>query len=258
MTNYVLVGGAWLGGWCWQPVARRLRDNGHDAYPVTLTGLGERAHLASPEVDLDTHIADVVNIIELEGLRDVVLHGHSYAGIVVTGVAERIRERISQLVYLDSGPTPDGSSFLDMQPPEIKQHIERQVAELGDGWRLPLPSWEELEGVYGASLEGLDESQRRRMRAHAVAQPFGSYTQPLRLGDTTSSGWLTKVFIANSFPLAQVRELIAGGHPWFRELAGPEWRLLELRTGHWPMFSRPEDLAELLLDLPSEKTAQPS
>jgi pimeloyl-ACP methyl ester carboxylesterase len=258
MTNYVLVGGAWLGGWCWKPVARRLRDNGHDAYPVTLTGLGERAHLSRPEIDLDTHIADVVNLIEFEDLHEVMLLGHSYAGIVVTGVADRIRDRISQLVYLDSGPTPDGLSFLDTQPPGVKQHIERQVAELGDGWRLPVPSWEELENVIGASLEGLDEPQRRLIRAHAVAQPFGTYTQPLRLGNSTLSGWLTKVFITNSFPLAQVRELIAGGHPWFRELAGPEWRLLELRTGHWPMFSRPADLAKLLLNLPSEESAQPT
>ena len=96
------------------------------------------------------------------------------------------------------------------------------------------------------------------MSAHAVAQPFGTYTQPLRLENTTLSGWLTKVFITNSFPLAQVRELIAGGHPWFRELAGPEWRLLELRTGHWPMFSRPGDLAKLFLDLPSKESAQPT
>ncbi len=87
MTTYVLVGGAWLGGWCWKPIARRLRDNGHDAYPVTLTGLGERVHLASPQVDLNTHITDVVNLIEFEDLHDVVLLGHSYASLVVTGAA---------------------------------------------------------------------------------------------------------------------------------------------------------------------------
>ena len=95
MAAYVLVGGSWLGGWCWQPVARRLRDNGHDAYPVTLTGLGERVHLASPEVDLETHITDVVNLVEFEDLHDIVLLGHSYGGLAVIGVADRIPERIA-------------------------------------------------------------------------------------------------------------------------------------------------------------------
>ena len=88
MAAYVLVGGGRLGGWCWQGVARRLREEGHDAYPTTLTGLGERVHLASPQVDLETHITDVVNLIEFEDLRDIVLLGHSYAGVVVTGVAD--------------------------------------------------------------------------------------------------------------------------------------------------------------------------
>ncbi len=129
MADYVLVGGAWLGGWCWQPVARRLRDHGHDVYPVTLTGLGERAHLANPGVDLNTHITDVTNLIEYENLHDVVLLGHSYAGLVVTGVADRVPDRISRLVYLDTGPMPDGVTLIDTFPPEIRQCIE----ELGEG-----------------------------------------------------------------------------------------------------------------------------
>src|SRR5918994_7317382 len=128
MTPYVLVGGAWLGGWCWQKVARQLRDDSHDAYPVTLTGLGERVHLASPEVNLETHITDVVNLIEFEDLRDVFLLGHSYAGIVVTGAANRIPERIAQLVFLDSGPVADGLVYLDTQPPEVREHAKREVS----------------------------------------------------------------------------------------------------------------------------------
>jgi pimeloyl-ACP methyl ester carboxylesterase len=217
MTNYVLVGGAWLGGWCWQPVARRLRDNGHDAYPATLTGLGEREHLSRPEIDLDTHITDVVNLIEFEDLHEVVLLGHSYAGIVVTGVADRIPDRISRLVYLDSGPTPDGLSFLDMQPPDVKHHIERQVAQIGDGWRLPLPSWEELENVIGASLEGLDEPQRRLMRAHSVAQPFGTYTQPLRLGNTTAQA-LLQAGLMDEMEIHLVHVLLGDGRRLFDHL----------------------------------------
>ncbi len=98
MAIYVLVGGAWLGGWCWQGVTRRLRQAGHEVYPVMLTGLGERVHLVSRDVDLETHITDVVNLAEFEDLRDVVLGGHSYAGLVVTRVADRVPRRIFLLV----------------------------------------------------------------------------------------------------------------------------------------------------------------
>jgi pimeloyl-ACP methyl ester carboxylesterase len=133
MATYVLVGGARLGGWCCKPIARRLRDQGHDDHPVTLTGLGERAHLAGPEVHLETHITDVVNLVGFEDLHDVLLLGHSYAGIVVTGAADRIPERIAQLVYLDSRPVLDGLAYLDTQPPEVRQHTEREVTTHGDG-----------------------------------------------------------------------------------------------------------------------------
>jgi pimeloyl-ACP methyl ester carboxylesterase len=248
MTTYVLVAGAWLGGRSWRSVAGHLRAKGHDVYPVTLTGLGERAHLATPQTNLDTHIDDVVNLIEYEDLHDVVLVGHSYAGIVVTGVADRIPERISLLAYLDSGPAPDGAAHIDFQPPEVRQLVERLVEERGEGWQLPLPSWDELEGIMGASLEGLGESERSEMRAGAVAQPFATWTQPLSLKNSARDA-VNKLLITCSFPLAQVREMIAAGHPWFKELAGPQWSFLELPTGHWPIYSVPEQLAELLDEL---------
>jgi pimeloyl-ACP methyl ester carboxylesterase len=247
VATFVLVPGAWLGGWVWEPTARRLRQRGHDVHPVTLTGLGERARLGGPEVDLDTHVADVVNLVHDEDLHDVVLLGHSYAGIVVTGAADRIPERLAKVVYLESGPVPDGIAYLDMEDPKAKERDERQVASSGDGWRLAMPSWEELEQVNGASLEGLGDAERTWLRDHATDHPFGTYTQPLRLRDAAAAP-LPKVLVSSSFPLQQVRQLIAGGHPWFAALAGPEWELLELRTGHWPMASRPGDLADLLAD----------
>jgi pimeloyl-ACP methyl ester carboxylesterase len=250
MTTYVLVGGAWLGGWCWQTVARRLRGEGHDAYPATLTGLGERAHLASPEVDLETHITDVVNLMEYEDLRDVVLLGHSYAGLVVTGAADRVPGRVSELVYLDTAPLPDGGALIDKFPPELRRRTERQVEELGDGWRFPMPPREELADM--ASLEGLDDDHLGLLRSRAAPQPFGTYTQPLRLGNPESEG-PPKLGILCSLSLDQVGKMIAGGHPLFAELSGPEWRFAELPTGHWPMFSRPGDLADLLIGLPSEQ-----
>ena len=229
MATYVLVGGGWLGGWCWQPVARRLRDNGHDAYPVTLTGLGERTHLASPEVDLETHITDVVNLVEFEDLHDIILLGHSYGGVVVTGVADRIPGRISQLVYLDTGPIPDGTALIEAFPPDARTYIERQVEELGDGWRFPMPPPEELANM--GSLEGLDDDHLRLLRSRATPQPFSTYTQPLRLRGTQAAP-LPKVLISSSFPLDQVRELIKAGHPWFAPLAGPE--CCAPATGRWP------------------------
>jgi pimeloyl-ACP methyl ester carboxylesterase len=248
MANYVLVGGAWLGGWCWKPVARRLRDNGHDAYPVTLTGLGERAHLSRPEIDLDTHIADVVNLIEFEDLHDVVLLGHSYAGLVVTGVADRVPDRISQLVYLDTGPIPNGTALIETFPPEVREHVERQVEELGAGWRFPVPPREEL-ATFG-SLEGLDDAKLELLRSRAVDQPFGTFTQPLQL-ENPAMEELPKVGILCSFSFEEVQAIIDSGNPVFREMASPSWRFIELPTGHYPMFSRPEDLAAVLLDLSS-------
>ena len=249
MTTYVLVGGAWLGGWAWQPVTRQLRERGHDVHPVTLTGLGDRSHLATPETDLDTYLDDVVNLVEFEDVHDIVLVGHSYAGHVVTGVADRIPERIAQLVYLDAGPSPDGAAFIDLQSPPARELIERLVDQGGDGWRIPMPAWEDLEGVMGASLEGLGPDERARMRARAVAQPVRTWTQPLTLGNPARDQ-LPKALITCSIPVAQVKEMIAAGHPWFAELAGPQWSLLELPTGHWPLFSVPEPLATLLHDLP--------
>jgi pimeloyl-ACP methyl ester carboxylesterase len=251
MTTYVLVGGGWLGGWCWQEVARRLREEGHDAYPATLTGLGERVHLASAQVDLETHITDVVNLIEFEDLHEVVLH--SYGGLVVTGAADRISERISQLVYLDTVPLPDGASLIEKFPPELRKRTEERVQELGEGWKFPIPPQEELANM--ASLEGVDEDHLRLLYSRATPQPFGTYTQPLHLENPVREG-LPKVGIVCSFLLDQVQGMIASGQPLFRELEGPEWRLVELPTGHYPMFSRPEDLAELLLDLPLEKPVQ--
>jgi hypothetical protein len=127
------------------------------------------------------------------------------------------------------------------------------VEELGDGWRLPMPPWEEL--AEQGSLEGLGDEQRRLMRSRAVDQPFGTYTQLLRLENPAREA-LPKVGILCSFSLEQVQAMIASGEPEFSELASPNWRFVELPTGHWPMFSRPDDLAGVLLDLPSVASTQ--
>ena len=137
MATFVLVPGMWLGGWAWRDVAETLRAAGHSVYPVTLTGLGERIHLGGPQVTLDTHIADVVNLLRYEEVRDVVLAGHSYAGTVITGVADQVPERIRRLVYVDTWPFPDGVAQIDLNPPEARQAQEQQVATTGAGWARP-------------------------------------------------------------------------------------------------------------------------
>src|SRR5215207_8730725 len=139
MAAYVLVPGAWLGGWAWRDVAARLRAKGHDVFPITLTGLGERVHLARPEVDLETHIADVVNTIQWNDLGDVILAGHSYAGIVITGVADRIPDRVDQLVYVDSAPLAEGMAMTDLYPPDALTAMQQAVDQAGQAGAGPSP-----------------------------------------------------------------------------------------------------------------------
>lgn len=247
--TFVLVSGAWLGGWCWQGVARRLRARGHDVYPVTLTGLGERVHLARPEVDLETHIIDVVNLLDYEELADVWLVGPSYGGTVVTGVADRRPERLARLVYLDTWPLDDGQAIVDTYPPDYRARIEREVAERGDGLHWALPPFEELGQT--ASLSGLDDARLERFRARATPQPFRTFTQPLRL-DRPLGGpysWVGIICTQSGLTAAVLRELIASGDPRFRAFATPDWSLQELHTGHWPMLSAPDDLAYLIHEL---------
>ncbi len=245
MAIFVLVPGAWLGGWAWADVARALRGRGHDVYPVTLPGLGERVHLAGPQIDLETHVTDIVNVIEFEDLHDVMLIGHSYGGTPVTGAADRIPDRLARVIYVDSGPAQDGAAFLDILPPPVREATERHVEEEGEGRRLPMPTWEELETLNRVSLAGLDEERRNTIRGRAVAQPFGTYAQPTSLTNPARTR-LPHALITCSFPLDQVRAMIASGHPWFRELAGSQWSFVELMTSHWPMFSAPDRLVDAL------------
>jgi len=207
-----------------------------------LTGLVERVHLARPEVDLETHITDVVNTIHWNDLEDVVLAGHSYAGIVITGVADRIPDRIAQLVYVDSAPLADGMAMTDLYPPEALAVLQETVDQAGDGWRWPFPGFAEL--AKNASLAGLEESERALMAAKSVAQPWATYTQSLRLqhGDAGDAVPYGRVTIACD----DIRGLIAAGVPQIVAMASPPWHYLELDTGHWPMFSAPAELTEML------------
>ncbi|WP_280689215.1 alpha/beta hydrolase [Kitasatospora sp. GAS204B] len=240
MSTFVLVPGYWLGGWAWDRVTEPLRATGHAVHAVTPTGLGERADEGGPEVDLETHIGDLTDLITAADLHEVVLVAHSGAGAPVTGAADRVPERIRRVVYLDSGPLPDGLAPLDQQPPEQRARIE---AALVDGWRYPLPSWEQL-AANGVSLTGLDEAELALFRERATDQPVGTLRQALEL--TGAAAGVPKTLVSCSYPLDAVRAMIAQRHPWFAALGGPEWQLAELPTGHWPMFSEPAQTARVL------------
>lgn len=238
MTTFVLVPGFWLGAWAWQPVTAALRGHGHDVYPLSLTGLGERAHLARPDIDLEVHITDVVNLLRFEDLRDVVLVGHSYGGIVTTAVADRLPDRVAQLAYVDTGPLPDGAAQADFTSPEERQRNEATVADVGDGWRLPPPPWAEL-----AAAAGVDRSVLPRLRKWSVDEPWPTATQPVRL----TGAWekVPRLGVLSSFTVDQLRGM-AAGNPLCRHMAGDNWTYRELPTWHWPMVSRPAELAEIL------------
>ena len=245
MATYVLVGGAWLGAWAWTDVAERLRKLGHDVRPISLTGLGERESEGTPDTNLETHIADIVNVLDRDDLHNVILAGHSFAGVTITGAADRAAIRLKQLVYVDSAPIPDGTALADGNSPPTRAFIEKQVNDLGDGWRWPLPAWDDLENFIGASLAGISEGDLAAFRAQATPHPYASFRQPLRITHPDAKP-PPKLSILCSFTEAQLQEMIAAGHPWAVCQSGPEWRFVELPTGHWPMWSEPARLTEIL------------
>jgi pimeloyl-ACP methyl ester carboxylesterase len=250
----VLVPGACLGGWVWQEVAGRLRAQGHDVYPATLTGLGERVHLAHAGVDLETHITDVENLHDYEALGDAVLVGHSYSGTVVTAVADRRAHRVNTVVYLDTSPLPNGAAIADVQSPEQRERQQREVQEHGDGWRWPVPDRETLTaGTYG-SASGLSEEHLRLIAQRATPQPYTTMTSPVRLAHDRPPGVRRAAIFctAGGIDVTHLGELIAEGDPRAATFADGDWELHDLPTGHWAMLSLPDRLADLLHNIAAQ------
>lgn len=223
--------GAWHGGWCWPRVAERLRAAGHRVFTPTLTGLGERRHLLTPAVDVDTHIRDVIGLLEAEELEDVVLAGHSYAGMVITGVAARAKARLRRLVYLDALIVNDGESWAEAFPPEVAE-ARRKSAMMIDGVKtIPAPD----PAIYGFSDPADTEWVRRRMTPH----PFAAFELKNRWGGPVGNG-VPKVYVDCTKPalgaLASMKQ---------QRLAG--WEVIALATGHDLMVSAPEEMAQILL-----------
>jgi pimeloyl-ACP methyl ester carboxylesterase len=243
MTTYVLLPGFWLGGWAWDGVAARLRAEGHEVLALTPAGVAERS--ADAGATVESRVAELVEV--LRGHRDVVLVGHSGAGMVVVPAAERARDHVAQLVLVDTGPLPEGMAQLDFNPPDVRAWVEKVLVEHG-GW-YPMPSRERFAEI-GASTEGIDADEFERLHARATPEPVGTITGTARRAEPDRT--LPKTVIACSFTEAQARAAIEAGVPAFAEMGGPEWSFVELPTGHWPMFSEPAALAALLARIPAD------
>jgi len=236
--DFVLVHGAWQGSWVWEKVADQLRAAGHRVYTPSLTGLGERAHLANPEIDLETHIADVIGAIEHHELDRFVLCGHSYGGMVVGSVADRLAPRIRSLVYLDAFIPSPGKSLFDLQPPERAQGMREDAQKNGDGWRVKRLSANYFRVSRPADVARLDR--------RAVDQPIATMGQKARL----TGAWET---------IPHLVYIRAGGHPAFaafgdRVRADAKWEYFEVPCGHNVMLDMPEALTGLLLHCAAKAT----
>jgi len=243
MATFVLIPGFWLGGWAWKTVTEILRGKGHEVFPLTLTGLGERAHLGTAETNLDTHVADVINLVQYNELENIYLVGHSYAGILITQVADRIPEKIAKLIYVDSAPLPDGTAQIDFYSTEQLEKFETSILKNGGGWKLPLPAWEDLDE--GKNLDGLTDADKNRMEKLSTPQPFAPTRRKVSLKNPLRKD-LPKLAIWCEMSSEEVRELLKEDLPLFSELKDENFEFADLPTGHYPMFSRPAELADLL------------
>lgn len=227
---FVLVHGAWHGGWCWKKLSPILRAAGHEVYTPTLTGLGERVHLLAPDIDLATHINDVVNLLEYEDLQNVVLVGHSYGGMVISGVANQAGPRIGHVAYLDAFLPEDGKALRDYAPGDV---LDEMANTQGGGWRLP--------SYMGAKDFGItDAADAAWVDARLGDQPYKTFTQRLDLAGTTNSAIGRSYILTTTEPFTSHAERA-------RQQGFDSFELFS--AGHDSMVTQPNELAEILRDL---------
>ncbi|MGK5549506.1 alpha/beta hydrolase [Streptomyces sp. URMC 127] len=259
MTAFVLVPGAHTGGWIWEDVAARLRESGAEAHPVTLTGMGDGREgpgggEAATGTDLETHIRELVRLIDEIDAPEVVLVGHCYGVHPALGAAARRPERVVRIVYVDTPVPQDGDPALELIPDqELRDALRkraqesRESGEAGGGERLSPPAAAEWQRW--GSLAGIPQDALDRLTGLAAPQPMGTLTSPLRVPGDAVSGLPTTGILctANGAGIALVESLLALGDPRLLALADPRTGFFELGTGHWPMLSAPAELAGLLL-----------
>ena len=229
--TFVLVHGAWHGGWCWRRIADRLRQAGHSVFMPTLTGLGERAHLLRAGIDLKTHIADVVNVMKWEQLSDVVLCGHSYGGFIVSGVAEEMAPQIRAIVFLDAFLPKNGESMQDLTSTAVKE-IAQTALQRGE---LTMPP-------RSAEAFGVNAADRAWVDRLCVGQPIATFTDKIALTGARDRIPRKTYIRAASYVNPGFDRALA------TVKADPSWRSYEVSCGHDVMVDAPDRLTEILLE----------
>lgn len=228
MTTFLIAHGAWSAGWSWKKMRPLLHDLGHELITPTYTGLGERVHLATPEVGIETHIADILGVLRFEDLNNVFLVGHSYGGMVATGVADRAPERLAHLIYLDAFVPRNGQSLFDLQSPELQAAKREAVQKDGDGWLVPqnpLPP-------------DTSESDVAWITPRRVMQPLITFEQPINLTGAV-----------DRLPKSYIKCTRIGPEDVFKDFAqrarDEGWNYFEIDSSHSPHITAPQALANL-------------
>lgn len=236
MATFVLVHGAFFGAWCWQRVIPRLEAGGHDVHAVTLTGLGERAHLLTPEVGLQTHVDDVVNLLESQDLREVVLVGHSYAGMVIGCASHQVPQRLAHLVYLDAFVPEHGKSLFDLQVKRFRDQLQALADSEGAGWKIPPldPS--------GETLGVTDPKDIEWLRSKLTAHPLQTLKARASLHHPDADKILRTYILCTGNPPD-------GSFPRIAEQlkAKIDWNYMEVPSSHSAMITAPDVLSDRLL-----------
>jgi pimeloyl-ACP methyl ester carboxylesterase len=228
--SFVLVHGAWRGGWCWRRVADRLEKQGHKVYSPSLTGLGDRSHLIGTRPTVTTHIDDIANIIRFEDLQRVVLVGHSYGGLVISGVAEKAQKQIASIVFLDAFVPENGATIMSLSRQGLRDNVNAAIrrGELG----IPPAS---------AAIFNVNEKDRAYVDRKCTPQPIGTYGDPVKLTGAREKIAKKAYIRAKGFNSAGFDAIAA------RLKADPSWNVHDMPCGHDAMIDMPDRLTELLL-----------
>jgi pimeloyl-ACP methyl ester carboxylesterase len=237
MATFVLVHGGFYGGWCWKKVKAFLEQQGHLVYTPTLTGLGDRYHLLNPSIDLDTHIKDLTNFIFYEDLKDIILVGHSYGGLVITGAAAALPERIGQLIYLDALVPDTGDSLLTLVDAETAYYFQSQAQQKGDGWLIPPLAIKE---------DDFSPADVAWVKERITPQTLKSFSQKIEFDQEV----VPLIVSLSNYPSSFIH-CSKNAHPTLQKMYARAkergWDCFEIESGHFPMIDHWQELGMTLM-----------